>query len=148
MTTPVTLKQALDKNSAILGKNYSLLGKPSKFGYKPYLSYDQKKGWDVLSLGIISRIFRKIFGLYSNTHLMKRVLPFLMLEDRKIRLIKNSDAISDNATKIHDLVDQCIKKFSLSLIKRTITPIDWDVRCIKVLAELNERTAQYSKEKN
>nr|NGX53092.1 hypothetical protein [Candidatus Anoxychlamydiales bacterium] len=40
MTTLTTLKAALDKNSAVLGKDYELLGKPSRFGYKTYLSYD------------------------------------------------------------------------------------------------------------
>ncbi len=145
MTTLTTLKAALDKNSAVLGKDYELLGKPSRFGYKTYLSYDKKKGWEIVTLGIISRIFRKIFGLYSTTHLQMVVLPLLMLEDHKIKLRKNNPAISDNTTEIRDFVDQYIKKFSVSLVKRTVTPIDWDVRCIKVLDELNRQMIQYSK---
>ena len=142
MTTLTTLKAALDKNSAVLGKDYELLGKPSRFGYKTYLSYDQKKGWKIVTLGIISRIFRKIFGLYSNTRLQKWVLPFLMLEEYKIRLIKNNPAISDNATEIHDFVNQLIDKFTKSLIKRSIMPIDWRYVYIK---ERSEVVQKYSK---
>ncbi len=125
MTTFSTIKQALDKNPAILGGNYSLLGKTSRFGYKTYLSYDSKKGWEIVTLGIISRIFRKSFAIYYSTHL-SHVHAFLRNE--KFKLPENH-SYTATEKKVKNFVDEHEELFIQKVIAKGKMPIDWRIYC-------------------
>src|SRR5262249_31185114 len=66
------LTNILNKYSNILGNDYQNLGKTVGSGLrrrKILLSYNYKKGFDVIKLNILQLFLRKIFGFYSNTHL-------------------------------------------------------------------------------
>lgn len=66
------LENTLQKHAHILGENYQYLGKTRASGFwghkKILLSFDKKKGWNVVQLGSISLFFRKL-GFFKSTHL-------------------------------------------------------------------------------
>lgn len=66
-----SISSALIKNKTLLGKHYSKLGVVEGkwcFKHKVLLSYDKKKGWDVLKLNVFQLFFRNL-GFYKSTHL-------------------------------------------------------------------------------
>ncbi len=67
----IALKVCLENRKNELGDQCEKLGKTSGFfglGRKVYLSYSKDKGWEVVKLNIIERIFRS-FGAYESTRL-------------------------------------------------------------------------------
>jgi hypothetical protein len=67
-----SLEKALQDYTNILGQDYENLGKTQGscclFRKKNLLSYDVKKGWDVVQLGWIELFLRKL-GFFKSTHL-------------------------------------------------------------------------------
>jgi hypothetical protein len=49
--------------------DYDQMRSSDTFCKKKYLSYTKKEGLTIVELGIIQRIFRKVFRYYDNTHL-------------------------------------------------------------------------------
>lgn len=68
MTKMTPLLAALVESSIDLDR-FSQLGQTTCLGTKTYLSYDGNKGWSIVQLNIIQRIFRYIFGRHYHTSL-------------------------------------------------------------------------------
>jgi hypothetical protein len=73
----------LSNSKKDLGDNFEKVSHTTFLGSKTYLCFDDLKGWSVSQLNAIQRIFRLIFGSYSNTHL-KRIYPQLICEKANV----------------------------------------------------------------
>jgi hypothetical protein len=70
--TFTTIQDCLSQNAELLGKDYSQLGTSVKSGWfhhSVFLSFDPKKGWNVVKLNWLQLFLRKFFGFYKSTHL-------------------------------------------------------------------------------
>ena len=66
------ISDCLSKNQELLGSSYNRLGRLTSctwFGRKIFLSFDQKTGWSVVTLGLVQRFLRNCFGFYKSTRL-------------------------------------------------------------------------------
>lgn len=63
----ISLRQCLESNQMKF-EGHSTHPKRFSFGIKTYLSYSKRKGWDVVQLNFLQRLFRS-FGAYKSTRL-------------------------------------------------------------------------------
>lgn len=97
-----SLEDCLSTNTKVLGENYSQLGTTIKSGWfsrKVFLSFDPKKGWNVVKLGWLQLFLRKFLGFYKSTHLTNIIRAWK--EYRKAHVAYKNTALKN---RIHALV--------------------------------------------
>lgn len=109
---------ALEKAQVNL-ENFSELGKTTGFGTKTYLCFTSKdeKGWEVVKLNLIQRIFRRVLGWYKETRL-ENMYAKVSCEGKRTSLTKEQSGVIQTLRTIF------AKKF-LSIY--TTVPRDWRI---------------------